>query len=104
MKKYFHILLTAVTLCGFSAAPSWAQQYHEPFLSDETRPNGLLWLPEPPNLTSAEFTYDFYDYQMGRKLREVNGMGEQALSYELVPNDIQQELIKQHEAEMKEED
>ena len=25
-------------------------------------------------------------------------------SYELVPNDIQQELIKQHEAEMKEED
>jgi len=25
-------------------------------------------------------------------------------SYELVPNDIQQELIKQHEAEMKDED
>lgn len=51
-------------------------------MDDETRPNGLLWLPEPPDLTSAEFTYDFYYYQMGRKLREVDGMSEQALSDE----------------------
>ena len=85
MKKYFQVLLTAVTLCGFSAAPSWAQKYAEPFLSDETRPNGLLWLPEPPDLTSGEFTYDFYYYQLGRKLREVEGVGEQALSDESAP-------------------
>ncbi len=85
MKKYFQILLTAVALCGFSAAPSWAQKYAEPFLSDETRPNGLLWLSEPPDLTSGEFTYDFYYYQLGRKLREVEGVGEQALSDESAP-------------------
>lgn len=82
MKKCFQILLTAVTLCGFSAAPGWAQKYAEPFLSDETRPNGLLWLPEPPELTSGEFTYDFYYYQLGRKLREEEGVSEQALSDE----------------------
>ena len=82
MKQYFNLLLIAVALCGLSASPCRAQQYTEPYLTDETRPNGLNWLPDPPELTSAAFTYDFYYYQLGRQLREVDGVGELALSDE----------------------
>lgn len=82
MKKYFNLLLTAVALCGLSASPCRAQKYTEPYLTDETRPNGLNWLADPPELTSAAFTYDFYYYQLGRQLREVDGVSEMALSDE----------------------
>ena len=94
MKKYFNILLTAVALCGLCLTPCRAQHYTEPYLTDETRPNGLHWLPEPPELTSAEFTYDFYHYQRGRQLREVEGVGAQALSDESAAlNDVFSEVL-----------
>lgn len=82
MRKYIQFLLIAVTLCTFCATNCWAQSYPDPFLSDETRPNGLNWLPAPPALTSPVFTYDFFYYQQGRILREVNGVGDLALSDE----------------------
>lgn len=82
MKKNFNILLTAVAFCGISATTIQAQVSRDPYLTDETRPNGLVWLPKPPELTSAEFTYDFYYYQEGRKLRETEELSELALSDE----------------------
>ena len=41
----------------------------------------ISFLP-PPSLTSGEFAYDFYHYQMGRTLREIDGVSEQAISDE----------------------
>lgn len=82
MKKNILMMMCAVALCVLNATTGWAQKYPDPYLTDETRPNGLNWLPEPPELTSAAFTYDFYYYQLGRQLREVEGVGEQALSDE----------------------
>lgn len=81
MKKILMMAAAAM----MAAINGWAQQYTEPYLTDETRPNGLLWLPEPPSLTSAEFTYDFYYYQQGRVLREQDALSELALSDESAP-------------------
>ena len=82
MNKRIQWMMCAIVLCALNAMPGWAQNYAEPYLTDETRPKGLVWLPEPPELTSAVFTYDFYYYQLGRQLREVEGVSEQALSDE----------------------
>ena len=39
----------------------------------------MISLLPPPSLTSGEFAYDFYHYQMGRTLREIDGVSEQAI-------------------------
>ena len=67
MKK---LLLTIIAI-NLAAINVCAQEKHlEGYLTDETRPNGLLWLPAPPALTGADFTYDFYYYQWGRTQRD----------------------------------
>lgn len=75
MKK---ILLMAMAIVTVTSV--WAQsKFPEGYLTDETRPNGLRWLPAPPKLTGADFTYDFYYYQWGRDMRENETVSEQAL-------------------------
>ena len=73
----------------------WGQgEYPDGYLTDETRPNGLKWLPAPPKLTGADFTYDFYYYQWGRQMRETEGVSAQALSDESAPlDDVFEEVI-----------
>ena len=80
MKKLlFPIVLLMATVSA------WGQSNHpNGYLTDETRPNGTYWLPEPPPLTGADFTYDFYYYQWGRLQREGH-TGEQALEDESAP-------------------
>ncbi len=76
MKRLFSLvaftILTATTIRA---------QYLDPYLTDETRPNGINWLPSPPALTDQSFVYDFYYYQWGRSMRD-GGIGAQALSDE----------------------
>jgi acid phosphatase (class A) len=75
------MMLMVVGLVAFGVIESNAQQYKETFLTDDNRPQALEWLPDPPELTAAEFVYDFYFYQWGRSQR-VEGISEQALSDE----------------------
>lgn len=75
MKKT--VLTMMIALLAY--ANGSAQDRREPFLTDETRTNPESWLPEPPELTSAQFTYDFYWYQYGRSIREEGTIGERAL-------------------------
>jgi len=66
----------------------WGQiVYPDPYVSDEQRPSGLKWLPDPPKMTGADFTYDFYYYQWGREQREDKKVSEQALFDERAPLD-----------------
>lgn len=50
-------MLSLVLLCGTIGA--WAQ-YPSPYLTDDTRPNGTKWIPEPPSATSGAFANDYY--------------------------------------------
>lgn len=78
MKKLFLMAMAIVTVSSV-----WAQ-FPDGYLTNETRPDAIAWLPEPPKLTGADFTYDFYYYQWGRELRET-GVGELALYDESAP-------------------
>lgn len=69
-------LAAALTASGITTVS--AQQFTQPYMSNEVRPDGRYWLPEPPKLTSGEFAYDFYYYQWGRDQRE-GGLGQAAL-------------------------
>ena len=60
MKKLFLMAMAIVTVSSV-----WAQ-FPDGYLTNETRPDAIAWLPEPPKLTDADFTYDFYYYQWGR--------------------------------------
>ena len=80
MKKLFLMAVAIITVTSV-----WGQKYPDGYLTDETRPNGLAWLPYPPKLTGAAFTYDFYYYQWGREQRDSAGVSEQALSDEAAP-------------------
>ena len=74
MKRQF-LLCLAITLASMSV---WAQvQFADPYLTDETRPDAVSWLPEPPVAMSGEFYNDFYFYEWGKSQRETRG--EQAL-------------------------
>ena len=80
MKK---VLFLAILFVSFTNV--WGQnKFPEGYLTDETRPNGFVWLPPPPELTGADFTYDFYYYQWGRQQRN-SGLGELALNDESAP-------------------
>ena len=68
-KKFF--LLCVSTLASLCV---WAQvQYADPYLSDDTRPNASLWLPEPPSQLSGEFYNDYFFYVWGKSQREERG-------------------------------
>lgn len=74
MKKI--LLASVVALMATSSA--WAQ-FPDPFLPDEQRPNGIMWLPEPPSLTGGDFYNDFYYYQWGKEQRDEEWIAELAL-------------------------
>ena len=61
----------------FSVVTAWAQ-FPDPYLTDENRPDGTKWLPDPPSMVGGEFANDFYFYQWGKTQRE-GIIGEQAL-------------------------
>ena len=80
-------LLLTIFAIMMAASNVWGQEvYADGYMTEETRPNALTWLPEPPALTSAEFTYDFYYYQWGRTERDGAG-GDLALIDESEPLD-----------------
>lgn len=61
------IILLPLFCCFLQVA--WAQ-YPGPFLTDETRPDGSKWLPDPPEYTGGDFANDFYYYQWGKTQRD----------------------------------
>ena len=61
------ILLSLLVLCS---AMQGQVVYPDPFLTDENRPDGILFLPAPPEVTDATFYNDFYYYQWGKLQRE----------------------------------
>lgn len=74
----------ALAIASFTSL--WAQsKFPDGFLAEENRPDAYVWLPEPPKLTGADFTYDFYYYQWGRLKRDEGGVGEMALKDESAP-------------------
>ena len=78
MKQIRHyLLLAAVILCGIMAQAQIVITYPNPFLSDEERPDGTLFLPAPPEPTDPAFCNDFYYYQWG-KLQRDTPAGEKA--------------------------
>ena len=89
MKKIVLIALAIVAVTNVLGQNT----YPDPFIADELRPNGLKWLPDPPKLTGADFTYDFYYYQWGREQREDKKVSEQALFDERAPLDSVYEKI-----------
>ena len=74
-------MLSLVLLCGTIGA--WAQ-YPSPYLSDDTRPDGTKWIPEPPSALSGAFANDSYYYQWGKSQRD-GATGQQALSDDACP-------------------
>lgn len=57
-------------------------QHPDPFVPDNLDEDFYSFIRTPPAVTSGEFAYDFYHYQYGRELRELDGVSEQALSDE----------------------
>ena len=71
MKQRFLRILFAILLLS-GANHVWAQ-YPDPYFSDESRPNALSFLYEPPvNLTTpeGEFYNDWWFYEWGKTQRE----------------------------------
>ena len=81
MSKKTRIMLTAILLLTVGAVESLAQEFPGPFYSDDVRARALMWLPEPPELTSGEFANDFYFYHWGITQRD-EATTERALSDE----------------------
>ena len=77
MKKLFLMAVIAIA----TVTNAWGQNFPDGFLTSETYPS-YDFIFAPPSLTSGEFAYDFYHYQMGRTLREIDGVSEQAISDE----------------------
>lgn len=75
MKKYFLTAIIAVAIVTHLGA----QNYPAPFVANDLDEDFYYFVQAPPALTSGEFAYDFYHYQHGRELREIDGISEQAL-------------------------
>ncbi len=71
------VISAFLILCGVIAQAQAVIAYPEPFLTDETRPDGVLFLPAPLEVTDPAFCNDFYYYQWGKQQRETP-FGEQA--------------------------
>lgn len=78
MRQYRQWMVSVILLvCGIVAHAQAVIAYPEPFLTDETRPDGLLFLPEPLEVTDPAFCNDFYFYQWGKQQRDTP-FGQQA--------------------------
>ena len=70
MKHRLRLLVVVLTLCGANHVRA---QYPDPFFSDDTRPNALYFLYDPPvNSTppEGEFYNDWWFYEWGKTQRE----------------------------------
>lgn len=70
MKHRLRLLVAILTLCGGNQVRA---QYPDPFFSDDTRPNALYFLYDPPvNSTTpeGEFYNDWWFYEWGKTQRE----------------------------------
>ncbi len=71
MKQYRQwMIATILILCGIIAHAQVVITYPDPFLTDDTRPDGVLFLPAPPEVTDPAFYNDFYFYQWGKQQRD----------------------------------
>ncbi|MBO6216204.1 MAG: phosphatase PAP2 family protein [Prevotella sp.] len=71
--KYQRRLWHACLLLYVSIVVAHAQTvvtYPQPFLNDSTRPDGLKFIPAPPQNTDPAFCCDFYYYQWGKQQRD----------------------------------
>ena len=66
-----------IILCHVIAQAQAVVTYPDPFLTDETRPDGIYFLPKPLEVTDPAFCNDFYYYQWGKQQRNTP-FGEQA--------------------------
>lgn len=64
------MIATILLLCGTLLHAQVVIPYPDPFLTDETRPDGVLFLPAPPEVTDPQFCNDFYFYQWGKQQRD----------------------------------
>lgn len=71
------IACVVIILCNVIVQAQPVVTYPDPFLTDETRPDGTLFLPEPLEVTDPAFCNDFYYYQWGKQQRNTP-LGEQA--------------------------
>lgn len=76
MKKNLTMLFV-----GLMATANICAQIPDSFLDDDARPNGINWLPTPPETTDGAFYNDFFYYQWGKTVRE-GETGDLALWYE----------------------
>ena len=68
--RLLRLLVVVLTLCGANHVRA---QYPDPFFSDDTRPNALYFLYDPPvNSTTpeGEFYNDWWFYEWGKTQRE----------------------------------
>ena len=78
MKQYRQWMVAVILiLCGAFSHAQVVVTYPDPFLTDETRPDGIKFLPAPLEVTDPAFCNDFYFYQWGKQQRET-AFGEQA--------------------------
>ncbi|MBO4431470.1 MAG: phosphatase PAP2 family protein [Bacteroidaceae bacterium] len=77
MKKIF--LLAIVAISTVTRLCAQEQKFPEPFVVNDLDEDFYSFIQAPPSLTSGEFAYDFFHYQHGRELREIDGVSEQAL-------------------------
>ena len=92
MKKLFLVVIVAIS----TITNVWAQEqkHPDPYVVNNLDEDFFSFIKTPPALTSGEFAYDFYHYQFGRELRELDGVSEQALFdeaaqlYEVYDNEV----------------
>ena len=77
MKKIFLLAIVAISTVTHLCAQE--QKFPEPFVVNDLDEDFYSFIQAPPSLTSGEFAYDFFHYQHGRELREIDGVSEQAL-------------------------
>lgn len=49
---------------------AYAQGTYPIYFTADELPNGVEWLPEPPDTTSSQFVYDITQYMWGKSLRD----------------------------------
>jgi acid phosphatase (class A) len=75
LRQWMWVVL--LTVCSTVCQAQAVVAYPEPFLTDETRPDGTLFLPPPPPESDPAFGSDYYFYQWGRLQRDTP-LGQQA--------------------------
>ena len=65
MKKFLSIILIFMAV----VTTTQAQDNYPVYLVEDELPNGVEWLPEPPDTTSTQFVYDITQYMWGKSIR-----------------------------------